>query len=166
MDKILIINTGGTFSKFYDEIEGKLIIPKNNNIITDSLLSLFINANYDVEGIIYKDSLDIDDKDREKLRTLISSSSSSKILIIHGTDTMDQTAKYLSEEVQNKTVVLTGAMKPFSIDPTEGTANFSMSFGFLLNSMKKGVFIGMHGIVTEYENIVKNRTNGVFELVF
>ena len=60
---ILILNTGGTFNKIYDEITGKLVVPTNNNAINEILkMSNFTSCK--VQGLLYKDSLDFKKKDR------------------------------------------------------------------------------------------------------
>ena len=63
-----------------------------------------------------------------------------------------------------KTVVFTGAMVPFSIDPMEATANLSMAIGFALRSCS-GVYIAMQGICGQYNHVQKNRECGKFEYV-
>ena len=98
---ILLINTGGTFNKQYNELNGSLIIKKNNDVIKDILNKSKID-NIEVKGIIYKDSLDITNEDRRLLVKFINQCKYKKILIIHGTDTMDQTALFLDQNIQNK----------------------------------------------------------------
>jgi L-asparaginase len=53
---------------------------------------------------------------------------------------MDLTAKYLDEKIKDKTIVLTGAMLPISINKIEATLNFSQAIGFLTQIVKM-VFI-------------------------
>lgn len=161
MKKILILNCGGTFHKTYNELKGELEI--NNNCETlKSILTQTVrgNLNFDIKGIIYKDSLDFTTQDREEVVSFIKDYE--KILIIHGTDTMDITASFIAKRVKNKTVILTGAMIPYSINPIEATANLSMSLYFLTTTVDKGVFIGMHGLVKEHNKIYKNKDLGIF----
>ena len=87
-----------------------------------------------------------------------------KVIIVHGTDTMDVTAMYLAKNVVDKTIILTGAMKPFSIEPVEATSNLSISLNFLINCHISDIFIGMHGLVEKYTNLKKNKQIGKFEL--
>ncbi|MFK5882703.1 MAG: asparaginase domain-containing protein [Sulfurospirillum sp.] len=87
----------------------------------------------------------------------------SKILIIHGTDTMDKTAEFLEDKIKDKCIVLTGAMVPFSIDFVEATANISTAIGYMLNCEKNGIYICMHGIVDIHNRVFKNREIGVFQ---
>jgi len=159
---ILILNTGGTFNKVYNEIDGKLEVPRNNKAIENILESAKI-INYNLKGLLYKDSLEINDNDRKELQNVIEKSKYKKILIIHGTDTMDKTAKYLSKHLNNKTVILTGAMVPFSIDSIEATSNFMLALGALSMKKEDNIYIAMHGNIKQYTKIKKNRDLGVFE---
>lgn len=161
---MLIINTGGTFNKKYNPLKGELEVAQNASVIQD-LLSNFPNLKYNLVSILHIDSLDMNDSHREQISQIIQNSHESKVLIIHGTDTMDKTAKFLEGKVGNKTVVITGAMVPFSINPIEASCNFATSIGFLLGNEEKGIFIGMHGLVNSHEKVYKNRNKGVFELI-
>jgi L-asparaginase len=162
MKNILIINTGGTFNKRYNPLKGELEVP-NDSIALEAILDNFQNLNYEIKNIIHKDSLDIEDKDRQELAKLIKNSPNSKILIVHGTDTMDKTAQYLEKIILDKCVVLTGAMIPFSIKTMEANSNFSMALGYLLAEPQNAVFVSMHGLVQNHKKVFKNRVIGVFE---
>ena len=159
---ILILNTGGTFNKIYDEFNGNLIVPKNNYAVNKILLNSKINK-CKVKGLIYKDSLEINVEDRKLLKRYIISSKYKKIIIIHGTDTMDETAKYLDKNIKNKEIILTGAMVPFSVNQIEATSNLMLAYGYLSHKLKAGIYISMHGNIRNYKKIKKNRTLGVFE---
>ncbi len=160
--EILILNTGGTFNKVYDEIIGSLIVPKNNYAI-DNILHISKISNIKVSGLIYKDSLEIGKNDRKKLVKFIKKSKSKKIIIVHGTDTMNQTALFLSRQIKNKQIILTGAMKPFSINSIEATSNLLSAVGFLKANDKNNIYICMHGLIEKHTKIIKNRDLGIFE---
>ncbi len=159
---ILIINTGGTFSKIYNPLNGNLDISNKNSAIKKIIASSKIN-DVKVSGIIYKDSLDITNKDRDKLVQFINDSKYNKILIVHGTDTMSNTAFYLANKIKNKQIILTGSMIPFSINPIEATSNLILGYGFLKNCKKDNIYISMHGFVKKYNKIKKNKHLGIFE---
>jgi L-asparaginase len=164
IDDILIINTGGTFSKVYDEVKGKLIIPKSSKNLKAIILKAF-KSKIKIKGMIYKDSLEFTHKYREKLYLAIQKTKYNKIIIIHGTDTMDISAKYISEKISDKIIIFTGAMMPVSIDVTEGISNLSMAIGFLnATYIKNGIYISMHGYVKRYDEIRKNKDIGIFEI--
>ena len=161
---IAIINTGGTFNKVYDPIRGELTIPRNDDAPRRALESMR-GLSFEIDGLIYKDSLDMDDADRLQLCRHIQSSKSSRIVVIHGTDTMHLSAAALKEyPIAGKSVVFTGSMYPFSIDPIEATANLSFAV-CALEYIPEGVYIAMHGLVLPCTEIRKNRELGLFERV-
>ncbi|MDX4035428.1 asparaginase domain-containing protein [Aliarcobacter skirrowii] len=159
--KITVINTGGTFNKRYNPITGELEVPKDC-IALDDIISYCYNIEFEVLNIISKDSLEMNDVDRELIVRTIKNIKNENIIIVHGTDTMDLTAKYLDEKIKDKIIVLTGAMLPISINKIEATLNFSQAIGFLNSNIKNGIYISMHGSVKNYKKLVKNRELGKF----
>ena len=159
--KITVINTGGTFNKRYNPLFGELEVPKDS-LALDEIISYCYNIDFDVLNIISKDSLDMNDYDRELIVKTIKDCKNQNIIIVHGTDTMDLTAKYLDEKIKDKTIVLTGAMLPISINKIEATLNFSQAIGFLNSNCENGIYISMHGSVKNYKNLIKNRELGKF----
>ena len=162
MKKVLIINTGGTFNKIYNPLTGLLDIDTKETAL-NQISKAWINP-LEVINIINKDSLDMTQKDRLLILKTVQKSSFERIIIIHGTDTMDQTAQYLYEKKLEKMIILTGAMVPFSINPIEATANFASAYGFLQGLNKHGVFIAMNGKIELHQILKKNRERGYFEL--
>ena len=159
--KITVINTGGTFNKRYNPISGELEVPKDS-LGLDEIISYCYNIDFDVLNIISKDSLEMNDDDRELIVKNIQDSKNENIIIVHGTDTMDLTAKYLDEKIKDKTIVLTGAMLPISINKVEATLNFASAIGFLNSNCENGIYISMHGSVKNYKKLIKNREIGKF----
>jgi len=66
IEDILIINTGGTFNKVYDEISGELRIPNSSKNLKKIIKKAFKSI-IKVKGIIYKDSLEFNKDDRKLL---------------------------------------------------------------------------------------------------
>jgi len=159
---MLIINTGGTFNKRYDPIKGELFVPNDNQAVESILKSLVIDIS--LQGVIYKDSLEMDDQDRTLLGETIAASDAQTVIVIHGTDTMDLSAEYINTLALDKTVVFTGAMVPFSIDPIEATANLSMAIGYARNA-QRCVYIVMQGVMNSFKQVKKNKSAGKFEYV-
>jgi L-asparaginase len=160
---MLILNCGGTFNKRYNELTGELDVPYDNYAIEKILSS--VSADYNLAGVVYKDSLDMDVNDRKMIANIIMESDKDKFLIIHGTDTMDLSAEFLNEVFDDRKIVLTGAMKPFEVDSLEATLNLGMAFGFLNALEGNGVYICMSGYVKPFDTIVKNKSLGKFEIV-
>ena len=161
MKNVLIINTGGTFNKIYNPLSGELDIEQSGEAI-NSIAQQWLN-HLEIINIIGKDSLDMTDKDREKIVETIQKEAIERVIIVHGTDTIDQTANYLSQAMLNKKIILTGAMVPYSINPIEATANFSSAYGYLMGIEKVGVYISMNGVIKDYKRVIKNKEKGYFE---
>ncbi len=159
--KITVINTGGTFNKRYNPLSGELDVSKDS-LALDEIISYCYNIDFDVSNIISKDSLEMNDDDRELIVKTIKNCKNQNIIIVHGTDTIDLTAKYLDEKIKDKTIILTGAMLPISINKVEATLNFSQAIGFLNANIENGIYISMHGSVKKYKKLVKNRELGKF----
>ena len=159
--KITVLNTGGTFNKRYNPIKGQLEVP-TDNIALDKIIKSCFNVEFDIRTIISKDSLDFTQKDREIILENIKNSTSDKIIIIHGTDTVDLTAKFIDGKVEGKKIVFTGSMVPMSIDEVEATMNFSQAIGFLNAPIENGIYLSMHGSVIEYSKLKKDRSVGQF----
>ena len=161
MQKITIVNTGGTFNKRYNPLNGELIVDKTSSALKD-ITQKWLNRFDEIIDIIGKDSLDIDDSDRLEILETIKKAKNHKIIIIHGTDTMDITAQYLSKHNISKQIILTGAMMPYSIDPVEATANFASAFGYISAIDRDGVYISMNGSISNYTEVIKDRELGRF----
>ncbi len=164
---VRVINTGGTFNKRYDPVEGNLFVPPDDTAVVEALASMRHGEEIVVGGAIYKDSLDMDDADRDLLCKIVADTMEDRIVIVHGTDTMDKSAAAIDRwlgKKSGKSVVLTGAMVPFSIDAVEATANLASAVT-AVRYVAPGVFIAMHGMVLPYGRIVKNRRLGVFEAI-
>lgn len=161
--KITVINTGGTFNKRYNPIKGQLEVP-SDNIALDKIISSCFNVDFEIKNIISKDSLDMDDNDRQLIVDSVKNSKNDKIIIIHGTDTVDLTSSFLRKQINDKKIVFTGAMVPMSIDEVEATMNFSQAMGFLSADVQNGIYLAMHGVVVDASKLIKNRTAGKFLL--
>ena len=159
--KITVINTGGTFNKRYNPLSGELEVPKDS-LALDEIIGYCYNIDFEVLNIISKDSLEMSDVDRELIVKTIKNIKNENIIIVHGTDTIDLTASFIDENIKDKTIVLTGAMLPISINKIEATLNFASAIGFLNANIKNGIYISMHGSVKNYKKLIKNREIGQF----
>jgi len=158
---IEIINTGGTFNKRYNPISGELEVPFDFFALEEILKKSLFQKDIKITQIISKDSLEFTKKDRKLLLKTIQNSKSNKIIVIHGTDTMKKSAEFVDKFVKNKTIIFTGAMKPYEIEKIEAISNLMSAYGFIQNS-KNGVYISMHGIIKEWSKIEKNYKKGIF----
>jgi len=163
--KIRIINTGGTFNKVYNKLNGELYVPTNDDVVEDILSSYIKDNKIKTTGIVYKDSLEINQEDRDKIiaEILVNTSKDEQIVIIHGTDTMHITAANINKINTNKVVVITGAMQPYSIDNIEPTLNLGMAIGFAKACTEHGVYICMSGEIVRHDLIKKDLNKGEFK---
>jgi L-asparaginase len=163
---ITIINTGGTFNKKYNKQNGLLEIEPLGKAVRKIIANSFYdNLKFEIQGIIFKDSLEFLDSDRELLKETLVKSKNKKIVVIHGTDTMDKSINYIKEckELQEKKIVFTGAMRPFSINKIEATSNLTLAIAYLnFQDKNSGIFIAMNGIAGDYREITKDRDEGKF----
>jgi len=163
MKKILFISTGGTFNKHYSPETGEIAIDIDASTLTE--IANKWRCDFEIVTIIGKDSLYMNDQDRETLLETIKLSQIKNIIVIHGTDTMDLSAKVIADAALDKQVILTGAMIPYRVDKVEATANVAMAYGYLQGSPVSGVYISMNGVIGDYTYIIKNRQKKRFELV-
>lgn len=120
---------------------------------------------YAVRQLFMIDSLDMADEHREEIAFAIDRSGDPNIVVTHGTDTMPETARFLEHRMQRlggKTVVLTGAMIPYSVGP-ESDATFNLgSATALANTLPPGVYVAMNGQAFTAQTVAKDYARGVF----
>ena len=82
-------------------------------------------------------------------------------MITHGTDTMENTAEFLEGKVADKTIVLTGAMIPYTFGSSDGLFNLGSALS-LAQVLPHGVFIAMNGRFFNAHEVRKDRQRGIF----
>jgi L-asparaginase len=107
------------------------------------------------------DSLDMTDLDRQLIRDHCLQCQEERIVITHGTDTMEQTARLLSETVKGKTIVLTGAMIPYKFGSSDGLFNLGSALAFV-QTLPHGVYVAMNGRCFPGSQVTKDKTTGEF----
>ena len=158
---IQILITGGTFDKSYNHISGDLFFEKTH--IPEMLERSKCRLNVDVKTLMMIDSLEMTQKDIEKIIDECKKTKSSRIVITHGTDTMVNTAEKIAEKIKNKTIVLTGAMIPYAFgSSSDGFFNLGSALSFV-QSLENGVYIAINGQYFDYDKVEKNKLKGYFE---
>lgn len=157
---IRLFITGGTFDKEYDEIHGKLYFKDTH--LNEMLRLGRCRANVKVRTLMMVDSLEMTDSDRHLILDNCRRAHEERIVITHGTDTMEDTARVLGENLKDKTVVLTGAMIPYAFHSSDGLFNLGSAIS-LAQCLPHGVYIAMNGRFFPWDNVKKNRTLGIFE---
>jgi L-asparaginase len=157
---IRIFVTGGTFDKEYNELTGKLYFKDTH--LQEMLKLGRSKIDVDVRTLMMIDSLEMTDADRGIILENCVMCEDERIIITHGTDTMEQTAKMLGMAIKNKTVVLTGAMIPYKFGSSDGLFNLGSALAFV-ETLPHGVYIAMNGRCFNWDNVRKNRKTGEFE---
>lgn len=158
-----ILTTGGTFDKVYFDANSAFSVgdPQVIPLLNDAN----IDIEYDVTSILKKDSLDMDDEDRQRVVDAVMATKSTQIIITHGTDGMVSTAKALSQaDLGDKVIVMVGAMQPARMRTTD--APFNLGFAVAsVQLLKPGIYITMNGRVFPFDKVRKNLAAGRFEAV-
>lgn len=159
---IQVFVTGGTFDKEYNFVTGQLYFKDThlNEMMERGRCTLDI----DIKTLMMVDSLEMTDEDREIIIHNCKKSSSKHILITHGTDTMNLTAKALAGVgIMDKTIVITGAMIPYAFgNSSDGFFNLGSALAFV-QILEPGVYIAMNGRCFAWNQVIKNTSTGFFE---
>ena len=116
---------------------------------------------FHVIPLLRKDSLFVDDADRQLLRATIAAQEETCVLVTHGTDTMVQTAAVLAD-IPGKTIVLTGALNPARFEGSDAEFNIGCAVG-AVQSLPAGVYIAMNGRIWDPAKVRKNVDANRFE---
>jgi len=159
---IRILITGGTFDKEYDEISGRLYFKDTH--LAEMLQLGRCRVDVQIRTVMMIDSLDMTENDRRLILRNCQEVPETQIVITHGTDTMVETARILAESIQEKTIVLTGAMIPYAFGSSDGLFNLGGALS-VVQVLPPGVYIAINGQVFNWYEVKKNRKLGVFEKV-
>jgi L-asparaginase len=157
--KIRFIAVGGTIDKVYfDRMNAYQV---GESAIGEMLRDAKVTFEYSCKSMIHKDSLDMDDEDRQEIYDAIEADENRYIIVTHGTDTMIQTAKKL-QGIANKVILLTGAMVPARFKESDAPFNIGCAVG-AVQSLAPGVYIAMNGRIFDPGKVRKNRELNRFE---
>ncbi len=157
---IKLLITGGTIDKQYNELNGELIFTQSS--VEDMLAQGRAKLDIAYETVMLKDSLDMDDNDRQRILTSCLTCDESKIVITHGTDTMVETSQVLAAEIKDKTIVLLGAMIPYQFKKSDALFNLGCAIA-AVQTLDCGIYITMNGKVSKYDEVFKNKEAGEFQ---
>ena len=157
---VRILVTGGTFDKEYNELEGTLFFKETH--LPEMLILGRSRVKASVSTLMMIDSLDMNDEHRLRILKACRVAAEHRIVVTHGTDTMEVTARVLGEAAIGKTIVLTGAMVPYKFGSSDGLFNLGSALA-LVQMLPAGVFIAINGRCFTWDNVHKDRKKGVFE---
>jgi L-asparaginase len=159
-ERIRILVTGGTFDKEYNELTGELYFKDSH--ISDMLRLGRCHLKVEIRTLMMIDSLQMTDADRQSILENCLRAEERRIVITHGTDSMEQTAAVLGRVVKDKTIVLTGAMVPYTFGSSDGLFNLGTALAFV-QTLPPGVYVVMNGRHFLWSSVHKNRELGIFE---
>ncbi len=161
-----ILTTGGTIEKIYDEFDGSL---QNRDTIVKNKILQKLRLPYTeihVKSLMSKDSLVMNEKDREFILNSIKyhEQDGYPIVVLHGTDTLEITAQFCYENYKEirVPVVFTGAMKPLGFDDSDAPQNVIEAI-FAARILTPGYYATFHGKLFKVPNVKKNKSKGTFE---
>ena len=164
--KVFLLSTGGTIEKTYDEEDGELANRASVvvNRLVDKLRLPYTSVQLDV--VMAKDSLEMTDQDRANILAAVKARLGKEIavVILHGTDTMELTAKYLLDNIPSPDVpiILTGAMRPLEFENSDAMQNVTEAL-MVARLVEPGVYISFHNKLFKIPGVRKNRKAGTFE---
>ncbi len=156
---IKLIITGGTIDKLYNELNGELYFLESQ--IQTMLKQSRCRVQLDTQQLMLKDSLEMKIADRALIKQACVASEASQIIITHGTDTMVDTAKYLAPLASEKTIVLVGAMIPYTINQSDALFNLGCAVT-AVQLLSTGIYITMNGRIFDWNKVCKDKQIGEF----
>ena len=159
-DGLRILVTGGTFDKDYHELEGRLFFRQTH--VPEMLRLGRSRLAVELEELMLIDSLEMQDEHRARVLEACRRARESRLVVTHGTDTMELTARTLGAAALAKTIVLTGAMVPYTFGSSDGLFNLGSALAFA-QTLPHGTYVAMNGRCFPWDNVRKNKGSGVFE---
>ena len=156
---IKIFTTGGTIDKTYFDQKDTYHVGEPQ--VAGILERANVVVDFEVCSLMQKDSLDLDNSDRQTIREAILSEQSHHIIVTHGTDTMIATAEFL-QNIPDKTIVLTGSMYPAQYRDSDAVFNVGCAL-VAAQILESGVYIAMNGRIFDPLALVKNVALNRFE---
>ena len=149
--QIKIFSVGGTIDKIYFDKKSKYQV--GEPAVDQVLKEANINVAYEIESILRKDSLDMTDDDRQLIFDKIEADDHKYIIVTHGTDTIIETAKKIMS-IQNKVVVLTGAIEPARSKSSDAPFNIGSAVA-AVQLLPTGVYLVINGRVFDPNRVQK-----------
>jgi L-asparaginase len=159
---IHIIITGGTLDKVHDSFTEGLAFEDNHPTHMEALLEQGRCEFPSWQVLMTIDSLDMTDAQRGLITEAVIDAPTEAVIITHGTGTIQQSAEYLAERVSEKTVVLTGAMRPYSLGRSDAAFNVGGAL-IAAQTLPHGVYGVMNGRIFTAETLRKNTQTGRFD---
>ncbi|MFZ3322013.1 MAG: asparaginase domain-containing protein [Usitatibacter sp.] len=158
-DSARIIVTGGTFDKRYDAIKGELTFSETHLPALLAQARVKLPLAVDIRLLI--DSLQMTDAHRQSVLEACRESPERSIVVVHGTDTMVETANVVGRAALDKTVVFTGAMVPYSVQDSDAPFNLGFALAASL-TLPSGAYVAMNARIFPWDDVMKDKAEGAF----
>jgi len=160
-DAARVIVTGGTFDKRYDAIKGELTFTQTHlpALLEQARVSLPLAV--DIRLLI--DSLQMTEAHRASVLEACRESPERSIVVVHGTDTMVETARVVGRAGLDRTVVFTGAMVPYSVQDSDAPFNLGFAIAASL-TLPAGAYVAMNARIFPWDGVMKDKAEGTFKL--
>jgi L-asparaginase len=162
--QVVVITTGGTIDKTYDESEQTL---RNQHTTVDIILGKLKLEGAEIEtiSILNKDSLQFEPEEYELIvdTALAQAQVKEGVIITHGTDRLDQTGDAIAKRASQLSVpiILTGAIRPFTMYNSDALQNLTESL-LAVQVLPPGVYCVFHNRVLRFPGVVKDKTRSTF----
>lgn len=158
--KIRLITCGGTID--CKTIDKHAVYAFEASYIPEMLKQGGCTAAIELHCLMAKDSLLMNDEDRQRILEVCRNSREDRIIITHGTDTLVETARLLGQGLTDKVIVLLGAMVPFNQEKSDALFNLGAAVT-AVQLLPGGVYIAMNGEIFAWDNVKKNKELRRFE---
>lgn len=160
---VRIIVTGGTIDKIHDPYTESLAFARDGATQIPELLHHGRCHFPVVQQVMQIDSLNMTEKHRAQIAGAIDTADEAAIVVTHGTSTMGETARFLAGKSPGKTVILTGAMRPYSLFMSDGPFNLGGAI-VAAQFLAEGVYGVMNGRLFGAQDLDKNTEQGRFDV--
>ena len=163
---IHFVMMGGTIDSHYEGTKDT-IEPNMTSAIPKYVNGLKLYHEIEFTEVCMKDSREVNEADLHKLLETIENSKHKKIIITHGTYTIDSTARYLKANLKRKdlAIIFTGAMVPLEFPYNDAGFNFGYTIA-KIESLNDGIFVCMNGKLFLPEEVAKLISEGRFMSIF
>ena len=149
---ILIIQTGVLLIKFTLKSINGWGFEIGNAAVHQILSNKSLSINYRAISACKKDSTKLNENDRNNILNICQKSKEDQIIITHGTDTILDTAKFLSI-IEDKTIVLTGSF--YCIKNSDAEFNIGMAI-LAVQTLNKGIYVSLNGIIASHHELQRD----------
>jgi len=167
MKHLVLITTGGTIEKTYDEASGSL--DNRRSIVGKMLRRLRLDeTTISINELMSKDSLHMTEEDRQRIIAAVRLAVSgvpapTGVVLLHGTDTLHLTGEALCSALSPAPVpiILTGAMRPYEMKQSDALQNLTEAV-FAAGVLAPGIYCVAHGKSLPFPGVTKDRERGTF----